>query len=418
MIRSESRGALTKKYIYVMQYNKYAGGPWYHNAECLDAFGETQYLTGFRSKQKPSKYQKLLNPHPCNISKVRRVTDYIDGANSKEYMEMKQVYGFTRVWGNVAGYYANEAEFPKHYRPIGSMSELETRMIDRAVVSVYAKMKSPKFDGLTNLGELKETVKGMLNPLSGMKGILKKVTKSNRKSYRKKSSENTYLEHVNGQWLEYRNSLMPLVLTVQDGLEAATWQLKGSGYMTQVTHAGERTTYPAVFNALERRHWYIPVQFNLSTEHDVRVGAALASRLKIDENNFWGLSLMDVPSTAWELVTLSFVVDWFFNVGDWIRAVTPDPARTVLSSSVSIRRKRVTRLELTHYLANERPEYWRSFSKNNVAVREEAVLVRYLNPDLPVLPVYDDKSLSWMRQLDAFALSHGALKSSINKLLR
>lgn len=416
MIRSESRGSLRMLPVGAAVYNKYAEYPSYYAEKTSDAFGMTQTLTGWRSKEKPTKYQRLVNPHPCTITKVVRTSDYVDPL--KPY-EAQWLYGWKRAWGYLPGYYANEAEFyPRHYKNLGSLTSAQTRMIDRAVVSVYAKMKSPKFDGLTNLGELKETIKGVLNPMSGIKGIIKKITKPNKKSFRKKSSSNTYLDHANSQWLEYRYSFMPLALSVQDALKAATWQLQGNGYMTQVTHAGERTTAPEVFDALERSYWYIPVKFIIRTTEDVRVGATLASRLKIDEQNFWGISLMDVPSTAYELLTLSFVLDWFFNVGDWIRAVTPDPSRQVLASSVSIRRTVKTELTLTHYRVSDITLMWKTINSNNVAVREESTLNRYLNPDLPVLPVYDDKSLSWMRQLDAFALSHGALKNSINKLLR
>ena len=415
MIVTQSRGSLRDVNINAMEWNIYYSYPVYHVSQCADPVGKSQTVTGWRSKVRPSKYEALRNPHPCNLNLVVSSSDVVDGLKP---WQMKQPYGWTRIYGNVAQYYANRANFPQHFKPLGDLTSLETRMIDRAIVSVYSKMKSPKFDGLTNLGELKETIKGILNPMSGVKGILKKLTKKPVRSYRKKSSSNTYMAHVNSQWLEYRYSLMPLVLTIQDGLKAATWKLQGSGYMTQVTHSGERVRYPEVMSIHNGVDFYIPVKFILKTESDVRVGASIASQLNINEQNFWGLSLMDIPSTAWELVPLSFVGDWFFNVGDWIRAVTPDPTRRILSSSVSIRRSRITTLDITHFQADEKAKTWQTVNKGGNATYLQQNLARYTNPDLPLLPVYDDKSLSWMRQLDAFALSYKGIKNSINKLLR
>jgi hypothetical protein len=45
-----------------------------------------------------------------------------------------------------------------------------------------------------------------------------------------------------------------------------------------------------------------------------------------------GLRLADVPSSLWELVPLSFIVDRFVSVGAWLDAIVPKPGVTIKGS--------------------------------------------------------------------------------------
>jgi hypothetical protein len=51
----------------------------------------------------------------------------------------------------------------------------------------------------------------------------------------------------------------------------------------------------------------------------------------------WGLQLGQVPITLWNLASLSFVVDWGLNVGQFISALTPVPGANRLAEWISIR---------------------------------------------------------------------------------
>lgn len=46
-------------------------------------------------------------------------------------------------------------------------------------------------------------------------------------------------------------------------------------------------------------------------------------RLSSDILHYYGLHPEQLPALLWELTPLSFVVDWFANVGEWIKAITP-----------------------------------------------------------------------------------------------
>lgn len=50
----------------------------------------------------------------------------------------------------------------------------------------------------------------------------------------------------------------------------------------------------------------------------------------------FGLHLHEVPSTLWELVPGSFVWDWWFNTGKYIRAITPKIGVRTLASWVRV----------------------------------------------------------------------------------
>lgn len=51
----------------------------------------------------------------------------------------------------------------------------------------------------------------------------------------------------------------------------------------------------------------------------------------------YGLDGMYLPSVLWELTRMSFVVDWWLNVGDWLMSMTVDTSREVLGSMTSVK---------------------------------------------------------------------------------
>lgn len=360
----------------------------------------------------------MLNPHAATISKVTGTWVDLAGKRSMQYKPNAYPY-YYYPYGAVAAVLVSR--YPnKDVRfnvTLGGLSSLEMRAMDRAIVSAYAKAKSPKFDGTTNLGELKETVKGILNPLSGIRSIFKKFKTSKQFSRSSRGKEVLDLaSHLSDQWLEYRYGIMPLVLSVQDLIKTVGMNpVVSGGYLLQSFHGGEKIAGSDTKTIEDMNYWVVPFKTAVSVKTSTQVGASVCARLAIDEERLYGLRMVDIPSTAYELVTLSFVLDWFFSVGDWIRAVTPDPKIKVLASSVSISRKYEAKIDLVAYKVDGVSNLYAPVPGENFYRYKVEELRRIVNPNLPSFPIWDDDTLSWMRQLDAVSLGWGKLMNTLSR---
>ena len=113
-------------------------------------------------------------------------------------------------------------------------------------------------------------------------------------------------------------------------------------------------------------------------------------------------------STAYELIPLSFVLDWFVNIGDYITAMTNTISYTQQASCYSWKLEG----ELTIRRKRNLPE---GFTPPESTLRIEHYKRNVINPqDLSGLNL--DPSLNWMRQLDAVALLWGPTKKIMKNL--
>jgi hypothetical protein len=62
---------------------------------------------------------------------------------------------------------------------------------------------------------------------------------------------------------------------------------------------------------------------------EVRAGVLYEHTFNV--NNSYGLGLENIPSAIWEVIPYSFIIDWFVNAGDYIKACTPKADVKVLA---------------------------------------------------------------------------------------
>lgn len=107
-------------------------------------------------------------------------------------------------------------------------------------------------------------------------------------------------------WMNFRYNIMPVVYTIEDLQELAD-------------------SYYAMFKTV-RDKFANSFQVELegwTNSHDVGLRHTCVIKRLIDPNvRFSSLTKANFLSTAYELIPLSFVLDWFINVGDLISALT------------------------------------------------------------------------------------------------
>jgi hypothetical protein len=114
-----------------------------------------------------------------------------------------------------------------------------------------------------------------------------------------------------------------------------------------------------------------------------------------------GLSVEHLPSILWEVVPLSFVADWFYSTGDWLRAIQPNPTVQVLGGYVSCKTDSQVHLNIVKVQYSGGPIGYVSATSDY----EMSRLERSCNAALPALPVRKIASLSLAQAIDSCILT-------------
>lgn len=241
---------------------------------------------------------------------------------------------------------------------------------------VVAETRSGSFDVLTNLGEARATIGTVM---SNVLRVLRAYIDAKRLIARKGPFMKS--EEILGFWLEVRYGLMPIVYSIDD---AMTW-------------LRDRDHEYFEFRGLEMS----PIQDYVSGSTKFSFNGAQATDRAYGKSQVSssaaGLKFNPL-ATAWELVTLSFVIDWVLNIGDYLSALIPPTGAVQEKYSYS---RSVKDLSITLTVNG------RAFP---------GVLGFYemrLKDPLTDIGVTTEFSMSWKRWVDAFALSFSPLRQHI-----
>lgn len=96
--------------------------------------------------------------------------------------------------------------------------------------------------------------------------------------------------------------------------------------------------------------------------------------------------LPNLPETAWELIPYSFVVDWLFNVGTVISALTPNVDCPVAASWSKVVETNTSKFELTGCSSTKDRNAARGTVAGFTYSYEETIRTRYAYPELSAVP--------------------------------
>lgn len=169
------------------------------------------------------------------------------------------------------------------------------------VTTVVAEANSAVFDIATEIGEMPETVKMILNfVIEGVKLLLRA-----KREIKQNLSSGSVIKDAASLWMGYRYGVMPLVYSINDGLDLLEMEnRKFQSFRGRLDIPFEK------FRARGYECTSAP-----DTEHRV----FLKYGYDLESSIHQGLKI-NLAATAWELVPLSFVLDWFFQIGDYLTA--------------------------------------------------------------------------------------------------
>jgi hypothetical protein len=277
-------------------------------------------------------------------------------------------------------------------------------ILGAVVNGAVAESRAAAWDGLTFLAELRETkalFASSIFRLSKLRDLLVKkhdadIPKKWRDAIKSKdyaSLPREYYESFLKLWLEYRYGWSPIVYDIQSAVKALNTARKNTiavGRSKQVdSGSSSKTSYLGAYNQ------YTSVE---TLEWNVTYRGWAASEFADD-----GRVSFDPLVTAYEVTTLSFVLDWLINVGTWLEAISPfQPGQTLGScGSYQVDITRTRYLSGTNY-TDATSNWTLNLPAQTVHTRNERLYSRLARGT--TLPGWNPR-ITLPRQIDAIALA-------------
>lgn len=217
--------------------------------------------------------------------------------------------------------------------------------------------------------------------------VLDREARRARRSFANALAESAreFADAVANTWLQFRYGIMPVVHTV-DSIKELIKSL-GSEYIT----TRERDQADLTID--------VPIDFGGEWSFPCMHRVTIKQRFDQKVSTFW--DVMDRLSgnlllTAWELLPLSFVVDWFIDVGNFLSSLNPTAEWDAQARSYSFKSDHTLR----HSLPN-----------NSVLIVKTEIYKRDLIPDDALTGLTLGSGLNLFRSFDALALLWSPIKA-------
>jgi len=191
-----------------------------------------------------------------------------------------------------------------------------------AGTKAMAGVEEPDFQSLVFIGELRETLRFLKNPVKSWSDFVRKAKRDKSRAAKRTDRLKTVGEFMSDSWLSYRYGARPLLSEAESALQAVhntlhnvkPTRITSRGFaMDSGSHQTNSTT-----GSFPGFTW----SRDANTEASVKVRAGVLYEHFAHSDTF-GVGVKEIPSAMWELLPYSFVVDWFANVGTFVRAITP-----------------------------------------------------------------------------------------------
>lgn len=232
-----------------------------------------------------------------------------------------------------------------------------TKHAKLAAIQARGNISKDMLQGLVSLAELPKTLSLVGQSVKTLYQVIKGVKTGNAQMVinaigrpTKKFDGRTWLSRSAGnRWLEFRYGWTPLVMEVQGALKILN---KAQAIKPRVTARGrslETRNTQTSYNYDQGPAGVETFSFDLHDKVEVRAWCLYTADLKYQSARDFGLT--ELPLAAWELVPFSFVADWFVQVGDWLKAVTPKLGIEILAEGYTIRSEKAIYRQLASYAA-------------------------------------------------------------------
>lgn len=221
--------------------------------------------------------------------------------------------------------------------------EVQQRLREQTIQKALVKIKDEKFNLGTFLGELPESQRHFKKTLKDVVDLYRSVKKGDLKKLKILAKRGRAFvkrrgimvpvqrvtKSVSQRWLEWRYAICPWVYTLDDSLS----YLHRSAMKPSISRIGSGGR--EFHNELTSEKYPL-YTITRSTQGEAQGRVVAYFRVNIQAEAFKQLGLLNPAAVLWELTPLSFVVDWFLPVGDFIGHLDAMAGVSVLSATYSI----------------------------------------------------------------------------------
>lgn len=274
-------------------------------------------------------------------------------------------------------YYQNATTIPISETELSRIMQIVKSRLDSIppdeglVTQVVSEANSATWDIATEIAEMPETIGYILN---GIKQGILLLLRAKRDI--KQQLSKGFVTDVASIWMQYRYALMPIVYGVNDALDVL-----GMDAVKFQSFRGRMDT--PLFDTSEVGGYAVKGMPTFNNR------VFLKYKYDVDSSIHQGLQI-NFATTAWELLPLSFVFDWFFQVGDYLTAAFQPGVVTDYGCQQSVRCKGSLILE--------------GYSSETFKIDIDYYRCRNIDPNA-FIGINSDVFISFKRAMDALALS-------------
>lgn len=279
---------------------------------------------------------------------------------------------------------------PKH----SDVDEISCLLHGADVQSELADHNRRLIDVATAMAEMPETVKSIIN---GCKTVLRLYKDAKQKELRLRNlvkgprgssatankqwikDRKDQADAITDVWLNFRYNITPTKILIEDMIKYHF------GLETEFIRSRKREEYEIDFPFRVADGWESPE--SMVQNHRIMIKA----RLQADATKADAYLSSNLFVTAWELVPLSFVVDWFLTIGDFFSSLMPVPS---VQQGATYSWKVDDTYSFNHVESGARVNVRFNHYKRSVINPSDYCRV-YLNVDLTTYRQLDALALSW-----------------------
>lgn len=295
----------------------------------------------------------------------------------------------------------------------------ENNLMQRALLKAYNKIGSSQVGMGENLGEIRETLLMLKSPFKSFRdffwnGNFKNLGLYNQLSMYARSgiwegrkgklSALDAAKTASNTWLEFRYGLMPLVYTVQDLIELVNMKMAKLDPDKIRTRRSLIGNWKNSSSSITKVVGNMQLDFTADSKWTQQYRACVQYRTThtLTMSELLGLAPQYLPETVWELTRLSFVLDWWFDVGSWIESLRINPGVQILGNTVGVKTVRTVSSSVKARISGGTP-----CTPVNYGVIAEHTAEHYQRScglHLPTLPVVKLDFSSVLHAVDALSL--------------
>lgn len=377
----------------------------YHFKEMEDVEIENFYV-------RRSKGEVFCNPMTSTETMIEEPPCYVDRAFVNKWnacSPVKTLYGGQRWTGEFRSLSLLQIN-GTGIAPWAPQPNIDvTRLCDLAVTRAWSRCDLSEVSSLVTIGEGKETFNWLFSIFkraSKIKRDLKKLrlrevyqsAKAIRKSRLKFIGKGLLPRELANDWMEARYAIRPLVFELLQWIDAINAKIPKAARLTFRGQMAEEASSNASWTFTGPGNQIRDVIGTAKREVTVRAGV-LTDLRNCTWINIYGLD--KGIDAIWDLLPLSFVWDWFWNVGETIASWTPEWGLTPLASWYVVNDTTCYVTQLVSARNTGGPySHWDYYDVTG-AVMSKVITSRYRvpSPHRPIIPRFK-VNLNWAKILD------------------